>query len=180
MKRALEFLLSLGAYPGELEGRRAVRRIIVTGLLLSNLATVPSVLSDAAAGYLWVAAANAVIVVLVPFLLIYLNLAPHRFGLIVNIMFVAVYLLLIVETAALGGFLKSGITSAYVLTLVVGALIAFGVRVATWWFVAFIAAVIYSVLIPNWVGVQPGCGWWRRVRGSGVLRQPTGPLPEGV
>ena len=151
MKRAVEFALSLGAYPGESEGQRAVRRIIVAGLLLSNLATVPSVLSDAAAGYNSVAVANAVIVVLVPVLLLALNQAPHRFGLIVNIMFVAVYLLLLFETAALGGFLKSGITSAYVLTLVVVALIAFGVRAATWWFVAFIAAVIYSVLIPNWV-----------------------------
>jgi len=151
MKRALEFLLSLGAYPGETEGKRAKRRIIVAGLLLSNLATVPSVLSDAAAGYGWVAAANAMVVVLVPFLLIYLNLAPHRFGLIVNIMFVAVYLLLLFETAALGGLLESGITAVYVLALVVVALIAFGVRVATWWFVAFIAAVIYSVLIPNWI-----------------------------
>lgn len=151
MKRSVEFLLSLGEYPGEPENQRAARRIVVAGLLLSNLGTVPSVVSDAAAGYGWVAAANAVIVVLVPVLLIYLNLAPHRFGVIVNVMFGSLYVLLLFEATALGGLLESGITAVYVLTLVVGALIALGMRAATWWFVAFIAAVTYSVFVPNWI-----------------------------
>jgi adenylate cyclase len=151
IKRSVEFLLSLGAYPGESEDQRAGRRIVVAGLLLSNLGTVPSVLSDAAAGYIWVAAANAVIVVLVPVLLIFLNWAPHRFGAVVNVMFVSLYLLLLFEATAFGGLLESGITAVYVLTLVVGALVALGIRAAMWWFVAFIAAVLYSVLIPNWI-----------------------------
>ncbi len=151
MTRTLEFLLSFGAYPEEPENQRAIRRIIVAGILLSNFATIPSVVSDLAAGYTWVAVANAAVALLVPVLLTTLNLAPHRFAVVVHVMFVAVYLLLLFETAALGGLLDSGITAVYVLTLVVGALIAFGLATAVWWFGAFAAAVAYSVVIPTWI-----------------------------
>lgn len=151
MTSSVEFLLSFGSYADEPENQRAIRRIIVAGILLSNFATIPSVVADLQAGYTWVAVANAAIAVLLPVLLVLLNRSPHRFAVIVRAMFTAVYLLLLFETAALGGLLDSGITAIYVLTLVVGALIAFGLASAMWWFVAFIAAVGYSVVIPEWV-----------------------------
>jgi len=37
------------------------------------------------------------------------------------------------------------------LGLVLGALLAIGLRAAIWWFVAFAASMVYAVVIPDWV-----------------------------
>jgi guanylate cyclase len=151
MRRFLDFMLSFGAFPGETGSQRARRRIIVAALWLATLITIPTVLSDLEAGFLWIAAANAVVIVLAPTLLLILNRFPNRFALIVNVMFGAAYLLGSLEPTLFGGLVESGVSALFPLIIVVGALVALGIRAATWWFGAFVLSVIYSVLIPNWV-----------------------------
>jgi guanylate cyclase len=57
----------------------------------------------------------------------------------------------LLETTLFGGFLESGLVVMFGLIIVTGALISLGIRPALWWFGAFVASVVYSLLIPNWV-----------------------------
>lgn len=151
MRRFADFMLSFGSYPGEPETQRAKRRIVVAAMWISTVLTVPTVLSDYSAGYTWVAAANAVVLLAFLPLIVGLGRFPHRFEFWINAEFVMVLTLILVEVALMGGLIGSGLSPLFGLIIVVGSLIAFGVRSAIWWFGAFIASIAYSVMIPNWV-----------------------------
>ena len=144
-------MLSFGSYPEEPEAQRAKRRIIIAALWMGTILSVPSVPRDFGAGYAWVAVANAVVILVIPAVIFGLNRSPHRFALWVNVMFLTVYVLLLLEVTFFGGLVESGIAPLFILIIVVGSLIAFGVRSAIWWFGAFLASIIYSIAIPNWV-----------------------------
>lgn len=149
MKRLVDSMLSFGSYPEEPEAQRAKRRIIIAAFWMATILSVPSVLSDYSAGYTWVAVANAVVVVAAPVVIVVLDRFPRRFALWVNVMFITVMALLLFEVTFFGGLIESGLSPLFGLIIVVGSLIAFGVRSAIWWFVAFIASIIYSLFIPN-------------------------------
>jgi adenylate cyclase len=76
---------------------------------------------------------------------------PDRFVLIVNAIFFVVYLTQLSETALLGGLLPSGLAVIFGLQIVLGALVALSLRLATWWFMAFIASIVFSVVVPTWI-----------------------------
>lgn len=151
LRRLVDSMLSIGSYPEETETQRGKRRIIVAAIWMATFASIPTVLTDLDAGYFWVAVANALIVLLAPALLFVLNRAPQRFEMVVNIMFGAVYALLLFEVTAVGGLIPSGLTPMFALIIALASLIAFGIRAATWWFMGFLFAVVYSVVIPSWV-----------------------------
>jgi hypothetical protein len=50
-----------------------------------------------------------------------------------------------------GGLLPSGLNVVFGLGLVLGALLAIGLRAAIWRVVAFAASVVYAVVKPDWV-----------------------------
>jgi class 3 adenylate cyclase len=64
---------------------------------------------------------------------------------------VLVYVVQLGETAMFGGLLPSGLVVVFGLGLMLGALLAIGLRAAIWWFAAFAASVVYAVVIPDWV-----------------------------
>jgi hypothetical protein len=66
-------------------------------------------------------------------------------------MFGAVYALMLFEVAAVGGLIPSGLTPMFGLIIALASLIAFGIRAAKWWFMGFLFAAAYSVVIPSWV-----------------------------
>ena len=48
-----------------------------------------------------------------------------------------------------GGLLESGVVVVFGLIIVLAVLIALGIRAASWWFAAFVASVVYAVVIPD-------------------------------
>ena len=57
----------------------------------------------------------------------------------------------LIETALLGGLTQTGLAVVFGLLFVVASLVAFSLRAAAWWFAAFVASLVYAVLVPNWV-----------------------------
>jgi hypothetical protein len=144
-RRVLEYVLSIGSDPGEPETRGGGRRVVVVAIIVATLLTIPTTLADLSAGYGWVAAVNLFVVVVTPVALVAIKRRPHRFAPIVTAVFVLVFLVQLAETAMFGGLLPSGLVVVFGLALVLGSLLAIGLRAAIWWFVAFAASV------PDWV-----------------------------
>jgi adenylate cyclase len=151
LRRTIDFSLSFGAFPGESESQRGRRRIIVAAFWLATVLTIPALVGYFASGFVWVGVANVFVFVLAPVLLLILDRVPHRFSAVVNTMFAGVYLLILFETAMFGGLLESGVTAIFTVIMFVGALVALGTRTAVFWFGGFVVAVMYSVLVPNWI-----------------------------
>ena len=150
-RRLAEWLLSFGAYPGESDTQRGKRRIMVGAIWLASLATLPWALVDIEARQTWVAVGSTLAAAAGFVGLVAMRLRPDRFVLIVNAIFVVVYVTQLSETALLGGLLPSGLAVIFGLQIVLGALVALSLRVATWWFVAFLASIVFSVAIPAWI-----------------------------
>ena len=70
---------------------------------------------------------------------------------IINLLLASAFAVGLIQTALFGGLLKSGLVVVYGLIFVLAALIAFGIRAASWWFAAFVASVVYATMIPNWI-----------------------------
>jgi class 3 adenylate cyclase len=51
-----------------------------------------------------------------------------------------------------GGLLPSGLVVMFGLAFALAAMIAISLRAALWWLGAFVASVVYALLIPHWVG----------------------------
>jgi len=150
-RRILEWVLSIGSYPGEPETRRGGRRVVVVAVLVATVLTIPTAIADLGAGYMWVAVMNFFAVAVIPLFLLAIGLKPHRFARLITAMFVVFFVTQLVETALFGGLLPSGLVVIFGLAFVLGSLIAIGLAAAIWWFVAFVASVVYAVLIPDWV-----------------------------
>jgi adenylate cyclase len=105
--------------------------------------------------------------------LIGLHWKPHRFALIINLLFATVFLVQLIETALFGGLLESGLVVVFGLIIALAALIALGIRAASWWFAAFVASVVYAVVIPNWIDPvyepQPGADAAFNLIAAGVV-----------
>jgi adenylate cyclase len=144
-------LLSIGAYAEESDTQRGRRRIIVAAIWLGTLLTFLGILSDLAAGYPWSALGNTVIIVVTVASLVTLDLRPWWFTAIINLLFTALFLVQLIQTALFGGLLDSGLVVAFGLLIVLAALLAIGIQAASWWFAAFVASVFYALVIPNWI-----------------------------
>ena len=150
-RRILDWVLSIGSYPGEPETRRGGRRVVIVAVVVATLLTLPTVFADLDAGYTWVAVMNFFGLALTPFFLLGILRRPHRFGFFITALFAVFFVTQLVETALFGGLLPSGSVVIFGLATVLGSLIAIGLKAAIWWFVAFVASVVYAALIPNWV-----------------------------
>lgn len=150
-RRILEYVVSVGSYPGEPETQRGGRRVLLVGIVVAALLTIPTAFADLDAGYTWVAAMNFGVVAATPVLLGAIRLKPLRFAWFVTALFILVFVTQLVETALFGGLLASGLVPMFGLVLVLGSLVAIGLKAAILWSVAFAASVVYGVVIPEWV-----------------------------
>ncbi len=151
LRRLADQLLSFGAYPGESDTQRGKRRIMVAAIWLASLLTIPTTLTDLGAERFWVGALNLVTLAIGLGALVVMRLRPHRFAPIVTVIFVTVFTVQLVQTALLGGLFPSGLVVIFGLIIVLAVLIVFSLRAAFWWFLAFVASVVYAVVIPNWI-----------------------------
>jgi hypothetical protein len=94
----LEYVLSIGSYPGEPETRGGGRRVVVVAIIVATVLTIPTTLADLNAGYRWVAAINLFLVAVTPIALVAIKLRPHRFAGIVTTIFVVVFVIQLIET----------------------------------------------------------------------------------
>jgi guanylate cyclase len=150
-ERFFEYVLSIGSYPGESVTKRGGRRVVIVALVIATLLTIPSTVTNLGAGYAWVAALNVTTISAGVLVLVAVQLWPRRFTGIISALFVLIYVSQLVETAMFGGLTESGLVVVFGLLLVLGSLIAIGFEAAIWWFVAFIASLVYAVVIPHWI-----------------------------
>jgi len=151
-KQLLEPVLSIGAYEGEPETKRGGRRVFLITFIVATLLRIPANLADLDAGYTWLGVMGLFTTfVLGPLILVLIRFRPHRFAALVTALFVVIFITELVETTMFGGLLPSGLVVIFGLGLVLGALLAIGVRAAIWWAVAFALSVVYAAVIPRWV-----------------------------
>jgi len=149
--RVRDWLLHFGAYPEETLEQRAKRRLFLAVGWIASVLTIPNVVEALGSGFYWVAGIYAFVVALFIALLVALRWKPRLFSLWVQLT-LGIILLANVPLAALrGGLVASGIAPIFSVAIVVMILILFGIRTAVWWFVGFVATVVLTLLIPNWV-----------------------------
>ncbi len=109
-KRILEPILSIGSYPGEPEIPRGGRRVFIVAFIVAILFRIPQAFVDLNAGYTWIAVMSFFTTfVLAPLILVAIWLRPRRFATLVTLMFVALYVTQLVQTAMFGGLLSLGL-----------------------------------------------------------------------
>jgi len=149
--RVRDWLLHFGAYPEETLEQLAKRRLFLAVGWIASVLTIPNVVEALGSGFYWVAGIYAFVVALFIALLVALRWKPRLFSLWVQLT-LGIILLANVPLAALrGGLVASGIAPIFSVAIVVMILILFGIRTAVWWFVGFVATVVLTLLIPNWV-----------------------------
>ena len=151
LSRIWDWLLHFGAYPEETLEQRAKRRLFLAVMWIATVLTIPSLLGALGSGFHWVAGIRAFTVVLFIPLLMALQWKPRRFSLWVQLTLGIILLTSIPLAALLGGPVASAIDPIFGVAIVVLILILFGVRVAVWWFVAFVATVALALAVPNLV-----------------------------
>lgn len=151
LRRLADRLLAVGAYPEESEAQRARRRIMVAAMSVATLLTIPTLLADFGAGYTWVALGNVGVIAVTVVALVALHRKPGSFAVIINLFLLAPFVHQLFETALFGGLLESGLVVMFGLIIVLAALIALGNRAASWWFAAFVASVVYAIVVPTWI-----------------------------
>jgi adenylate cyclase len=151
LRRRLEPLLSIGAYPGEPETARSGRRVIIAAIVIAAVLTTPTAFADLDAGYTRVTVINLGLVAACAVALLAIQRRPNRFALILTVLFAIIFVAQLVETALFGGLLPSGLVVIFGLAQVLGSLVAIGVRAAMWWFAAFVASVGYALVVPDLV-----------------------------
>jgi adenylate cyclase len=150
-RRLLDAVLAIGAYPAETEVQRGARRVMIVVVIAATVLTIPNMLAALAEGQTWVAVEQLVGVLLAPVVLIAIGLRPRWFVPLISVMFAFVFLSGLIESTVMGGLLASGLSVMFGLLVVLGALIAVGLRAAMWWTAAFIASVVYALVVPRFV-----------------------------
>lgn len=123
----LEPLLSIGTYPGESETERGGRRVVIAGVVIASVLTIPTVVSDLSAGYTWVGVVNLGLVAAAPVALFAIAARPHLLRPAITLLVGLVFVAQLVETALFGGLIPSGLVPIFGMIPVLGALILFGV-----------------------------------------------------
>jgi guanylate cyclase len=83
--------------------------------------------------------------------LIALRLKPRWVKGIFGVVFFSFIAEVLVETIVLGGLVTSSATILFGLLAVLGALIAFSVRAAFWWMIAYLVTIVLALIVPNWI-----------------------------
>lgn len=148
-KGAIDKILSIGAYSGETDSQRGRRRVMVGAIWMATLLTLPTLPGEFAAGYVLSAWGNVAILAATAGALSILQMRPLRFALLLNLLFVVVSVVQLIQMAVFGGLVESVLVVVFSLIVVFGALVALGVRAAFWWFAVFVGSVAYAVAIPN-------------------------------
>lgn len=151
LRRLVDRLLSIGAYPDEPEEQRARRRIVVAAFWLGGSFTLVSIVNDFAGGFFWSAMGNVLTFAALAAVLIVLRVAPQRFPLLLTLGLVVTFVVQLIQTALFGGLVASGAVVLYGLIVVQIALLALGMRAAWWWFAAYIGSVLFAVAVPRWI-----------------------------
>lgn len=151
LRRAVDRLLSIGAYAGEPETQRARRRIMIAAIWLASVATLPTIASDFAQGYFWSAMGSVVVLLVTTGVLVALSIRPSRFAALIIVLLATDFVVQLVQTTLFEGLLASGGIVLYDLIAVFAALFALGIRAAAWWFGGFVVSVVYAVAIPDLV-----------------------------
>lgn len=149
--RVVDWVLSIGAYPGESEVQRGKRRIFVVAALLASTLSIPNALEYFASGYTWIAVADAVVIVAGYLSVVVIALRPNWFARLVTVVFVLITVLSLIDTTMLGGLYGSSLAAVFELQVVLGALILISLRAAMFWFGVFVASVVYAVVIPSFI-----------------------------
>jgi adenylate cyclase len=147
VRRLVDRLLSIGAYPEESEAQRARRRIMMATIWIATFLSLPTIGGDFSAGYTWSAVATTVIIVATAGVLITLHLRPRWFAALITVLLGTVFVVQLGATALFGGLYGSSLTVVFGLLIALAALLVFGVRAALWWFAAYVASVVYAVAI---------------------------------
>ncbi len=124
---------------------------MIVVIIAATLTTIPNVFSSFGEGYTWLGVEYLVVILLGPIILAAIGVRPRWFAPLVSLMFVAAFLGGIFETTVLGGLVPSGLAIIFGELVVLGALIAIGLRAAIWWTLAFVASIVYALLIPQLV-----------------------------
>jgi len=151
LQRFVEYFLSFGAYPEESITQRGRRRIVVGYAWIGSTVTIGPIVQDLVGGMPWVAFANSLIIVVAIPGLFLMRAKPHLFQAITNAVMIVVFAIQLAVTALLGGLWPSGVAVLFGLIFVLAAAIALTPRATAWWFVAFIASLVYAAAIPNWM-----------------------------
>jgi guanylate cyclase len=154
MHRFVEYFLSFGAFPGESVTERGKRRIFVGYAWVGSAVTIGPVVLDLRAGMPWVAFLESLIIVYAVPGLFLIRAKPHLFRAITNVALMVVFTIQLAITALLGGLWASGLAVVLGLIIVLAAAVALSLRAALWWFVAFVASVVYAAAIPHWIDAR--------------------------
>jgi len=150
-RRAFEPWLGLGEIPSETETQRGGRRVLLVAIYIGTLLSIPTAFADLDAGYTRVAAMTAVTTIVTVGLGLAVWRRPRRLFLCVQLLAASVYVSLVLEATWFGGLVASGLSAIFGLALVLAAMVGFGYRVAAWWFGAFVALVVYALVVPDLV-----------------------------
>ena len=146
--RFVGFLFSIGEYPEESPEQQARRRIWIAAALASLLINIPFIFRWLDLGFTRVAVATAVIFyVVAPSTFVVLYFKPRSYVAMVQTVAVFATLQQIYLTWLFGGFHESGLAALLGLALALVLLILLGRGAGLFWFVMFIAQVIFAMVI---------------------------------
>jgi guanylate cyclase len=148
LPRLSEKLLSFGEYPGEGAEDRGRRRIMV-GAVWFSLPFVTLAGLDGPADWVRVLDFGKAFLHLGGLLV--LRRFPRRFRPVLHGIFAGDVATDVAITVLLGGFFASGLQVGWSLIAVLGALVAFSMRAAAFWFLAFVSAVVVAAASSSFV-----------------------------
>lgn len=166
--------MSIGAYEGEPDTKRAGRRVFIVAFVIANVFSVPQLASEFADGYLWVGVEDLIVSVVSIVLLVAIHFWPHRIVPLLTGMFVAITANYLISTTLYGGLYSSGLIAIYGMIVMLAALTTIGLRAGIVWFAVYVAAVVYSVAVegriePRYVIADPLPGAMTALLGSGLV-----------
>lgn len=151
IRRWWDSILNWGEQPGESEMQRNRRRIVVGYMVIGIVPRLFFAVTEFLEG-LPVFGLIDVVAALVPAIcLLVIKARPSSYLWVVNILLLSLLLENLAPAVVLGGLVKSGLLITFSLLAVVGALVALDRRAAFWWFLAYIAAVVLAVVLPQWI-----------------------------
>ena len=151
LRRLWNRLMAIGAYPGESAARAGQRRIVIGYLVFGIPPRLLFALGAFGEGDAILGITNVIAAAVAGIALVALAQRPHWYVGVVNVLLAAVVLENLVPTIMLGGILESGLTIAWVILAVIGALIALDRRAALVWFVVSTGSIALAAIASEWV-----------------------------
>ncbi|HJR97844.1 MAG TPA: adenylate/guanylate cyclase domain-containing protein [Actinomycetota bacterium] len=149
LRRWWDYLLALGAYPGETDIQRGKRRIVVGYFVFGALVRLPFALSEFAEGLPGIGVIDLTAALASVLLLGMIARKPHRFVAIVDVALFLILVEVLAQTIVLGGLVPSELVILFGFLTVIGALIVLPIRAAFLWLVAYLATLVLAVALPE-------------------------------